>query len=167
MPKAIHAPTGLSEHPVGRELYQADEHEWIAAQISALTEGRFNRLDRTHLVEYLSEMTVRDRRELQSRLTVLLQHLLKIRLQPARLTRSWVSTILEQQREIRAIVAGIPSLGRQADAIAATAYPDAVRAASRDTGIPAAEFPATSPWTVAETLAFDPPEPAARAQRQR
>lgn len=160
MPVSKAAATDVSERPAGRELYEADEHEWIAAQIAALKEGRFNRLDRTNLVEYLSEMTVRDRRELKSRLTVLLQHLLKVRLQPARLTRSWVSTILEQQREIRSIVEGIPSLGRQADALAALAYPDAVRAASRDTSIPAADFPATSPWTVAEALAFDPPEPA-------
>jgi len=166
VPKAIHAPTGLSEHPVGRELYQADEHEWIAAQISALTEGRFNRLDRTHLVEYLSEMTVRDRRELRSRLTVLLHHLLKLRAQPERLTRSWVSTIIEQQREIRLLTESIPSLGRQAENIAALAYPDALRAASRDTGIAAAHFPATSPWTVGEALAFDPPDPVAKGKRR-
>jgi hypothetical protein len=155
------------EAAVGGDLYDTDEHAWIAAQIAALAEQRFNRLDRAHLIEYLSDMTVRDRRELQSRLTVLLHHLLKVRFQHTRLTRSWVNTILEQQREIGSIVAGIPSLGRQADAIAATAYPDAVRAASRDTGIPAAEFPATSPWTVSEALAFDPPEPAARAKRRR
>jgi hypothetical protein len=104
---------------------------------------------------------------LQSRLTVLFHHLLKIQRQPSGLTRSWVSTILEQQREIRAIIVGIPSLGRQAEAIAAVAYPDAVRAASRDTGIAAARFPATSPWTVAEALAFDPPEPARKVRRVR
>jgi len=38
---------------------------------------------------------------------------------------------------------------------------------ARDTGIPAARFPATSPWTVAEALACDPPAPAPRAPRAR
>jgi hypothetical protein len=160
VPKAIRAANDLPEPLRGRTFYEADEHAWIAAQISALNEGHFNRLDRTNLAAYLTDMTIRDRRELQSRLTVLLQHLLKIRMQRSRLTRSWIGTVLEQQREIRAIVVGIPSLGRQADVIAALAYPDAVRAAAREIGIAAEKFPATSPWTVDQALAFDPPEPA-------
>lgn len=146
-------------------LYEADEHAWIETQIAALAQGEDRRLDRPHLIEYLSEMTIRDRRELQSRLTVLLHHMLKVRHQPLHLTRSWVNTILEQQREIRSIVDGIPSLGRQAETIAAIAYPDAVRAAARDTGIAASEFPAAVPWSVAEALAFDPPEPPVRGRR--
>ncbi len=146
------------------DLYEADEHAWIETQIVALAQGEDKRLDRPHLIEYLSETTIRDRRELQSRLTVLLHHLLNVQHQPERLTRSWVNTILEQQREIRAIVDGIPSLGRQADTIAAIAYPDAVRAAARDTGIDSSAFPAAVPWTVGEALAFDPPEPAARGR---
>ena len=151
--------------PAGRQLYEADEHEWIAAQISALTDGQFNRLDRTNLVEYLSEMTIRDRRELQSRLTVLLHHLLKVRFQPERLTRGWITTIIEQQSEIRSIIDTIPSLGRQAEAIAASAYPDAVRRAARETGMQASRFPAALPWTLVEALAFDPPEPAPKGKR--
>ena len=47
---------------------------------------------------------------------------------------------------------------------AAAAYPDAVRRAARDTGLPTARFPATSRWTVEAALAFDPPEPAARGK---
>lgn len=153
--------------PPARDLYETDEHAWIAAQIAALTEQDYSRLDRASLIEYLTEMTVRDRRELKSRLTILLLHLLKIRVQPERLTRSWISTILEQQSEIRSIIDSIPSLGRQADVLATSAFPDALRRAARETGVPASEFPTASPWTVAEALAFDPPEPAERQRRRR
>ena len=166
MPKAMPSRTVTAERLQGGDLYEADEHEWIAAQVAALTDGHLDRLDRVHLIEYLTEMTIRDRRELQSRLTVLLHHLLKVRFQPERLTRSWVLTILEQQREIRSIMGGIPSLGRQADAIAAAAYPDAVRLAARETGRPHAGFPTVSPWTVPEAIAFDPPEPVASGKRR-
>jgi hypothetical protein len=166
MPKAMPTLTETAERPPVRDLYKADEHEWIAAQVAALTDGHLNRLDRTNLIEYLTEMTIRDRRELQSRLTVLLHHLLKVRFQPERLTRSRVITILEQQREIRSIIYGIPSLGRKAGAITVTASPDAIRAAARETGLPAAGFPTLSPWTVAEAIAFDPPEPVARGKRR-
>ena len=142
----------------GRDLYERDEHEWIAAQISALASDHLNRLDRENLIEFLSEMTIRDRRELRSRLTVLLLHLLKIRLQAERLSISWVSTILVQQNEIRSLLDDIPSLRARADAIAVTAYRDAVRLAARETGLQASLFPATMPWTVTEALAYDPPE---------
>ncbi|MEA2790273.1 MAG: hypothetical protein QOG73_2679 [Acetobacteraceae bacterium] len=162
MPESTEA---MAKQPLGHELYELDEHEWIAAQIAALTDGHLDRLDRANLIEFLTEMTIRDRRELQSRLVVLLQHLLKVQYQPEKLTRSWVTTIIEQQSEIRSIIESIPSLGRQADTVAAAAYPDAVRRAARETGLPPARFPSKSPWTVAAALAFDPPEPAARGKR--
>ena len=166
MPKLTPLPTGPLDPPPGQALYQQDEHAWIAAQIAALTSGRLNRLDRANLIEYLAEMTIRDRRELRCRLVVLLHHLLKCQFQPSRLTRAWVSTILEQQSEIRSLIDAIPSLGRQADTLAAAAYADAVRRAARETGLPAARFPATPPWTVQAALAFDPPEPAPRGRRR-
>jgi hypothetical protein len=143
----------------GRDLYERDEHEWIAAQISALASGQMNRLDPENLIEFLSEMTIRDRRELRSRLTLLLLHLLKVRFQPDRLSVSWVSTILVQQNEIRSLIEDIPSLGERADAIAEKAYRDALRLAARETGMPPAHFPAVMPWTVAEALAYEPPDP--------
>ena len=158
-------PKTIETVPAGRDLYEADEHAWIAAQVEALTEGALHRLDRANLADYLTEMTIRDRRELRSGLTVLLIHLLKVRVQPERMTRSWVTTILDQQREIRSIIDGIPSLGRQAEPLAQVAYPDAVRQASRETGLPTARFPAALPWTVAEAVAFDLPEPVARGKR--
>jgi hypothetical protein len=114
MPKGLDGLTDTIDGPAGRELYEQDEHAWIAARIAALADGQWNRLDRANLIEYLSEMTIRNRRELRSRLTVLLHHLLNVQFQPARLTRSWVAKILEQQSEVRSIIEGIPSLGRQA-----------------------------------------------------
>jgi hypothetical protein len=148
-----------TKQTAGHDLYERDEHEWIAAQISALESGQLNRLDRENLIEFLSEMTIRDRRELRSRLTVLLLHLLKARFQPERLSASWVSTILVQQNEIRSLLEDIPSLGGRTDAIAVQAYRDALRLAVRETGLPASRFPATMPWPVTEALVYEPLEP--------
>jgi len=159
--------TGAAACKLVNELPLYDEHQWMAEQIAGLSDCDFERLDREHLIEYLTDMTIRDRRELRSRLTVLLLHLLKVRYQPGRRTRSGVTTILEQQREIRSIIEGIPSLGRQADDIAAAAYPDAVRQVARETGLRRAGFPTESPWTVDAALAFDPPEPAPRGKLHR
>ena len=162
MPDDIRALPDTADRTDERALYEADEHAWIADQIAALTAGELDRLDRFHLIEYLTDMTVRDQRELQSRLVVLLHHLLKVRLQPERLSRGWVNTIIEQQSEIRLIIEGIPSLGRQAQTIASAAYPEAIRRAARETGLATGCFPSESPWTVEQALAFDPPEPVRR-----
>ncbi len=141
------------------DLYEADEHLWIEAQIEALRTGRTDQLDRAHVIEYLTETTIRDRRELKSRLATLLIHLLKVRFQPDRLTRSWVSTILEQQSELRSLLTGIPSLSRHVPELLAQDYDDAARRAARQASLPRATLPATCPWTLEEALAFDPPEP--------
>ena len=141
------------------DLYEADEHLWIEAQIEALRTGRTDQLDRAHLIEYLTEMTIRDRRELRSRLVVLLIHLLKAHFQPGRLSRSWVDTIVEQQSELREILADTPSVARYVPELLARAYAEAVRRAAGQTGLPRATFPAACPWTLEEALAFDPPEP--------
>jgi Domain of unknown function DUF29 len=145
--------------PADRALYEADEHAWIARQIEALRSGRLHELDRDSLVEYLTEMTIRDRRELKNRLIVLLQHLLKVRMQPQRLTRSWVLTVLAQQQQIRDILAGTPSIATYAPALFEEAYPNAVRRAAAETGIPFRDFPSASPWTLEAALAFAVPDP--------
>ena len=46
-----------TKQSAGQELNERDEHEWIAAQISALKSGQMNRLDRENLIAFLSEMT--------------------------------------------------------------------------------------------------------------
>ena len=150
----------------GRALYEADEHAWIARQIDALRSGRLNDLDRDTLAEYLTEMTIRDRRELRSRFVVLLQHLLKVGMQRDRLTRSWVLTILTQQQEISALLAGIPSMTTHAEALFEEAYSDAIGRAVVETRIPVGRFPPRSPWTMQEALAFVAPVPPTRSGKR-
>jgi len=167
MSKATPLPTETVDPPAGRALCLQDEHAWIAEQIAALTDRQLNGLDRADLIEYLTEMTVRDRREPRFRPVVLLHHLLKLQVQSEKLMGSSIAAILEQQSEIRCLIDSIRSLGRPAEIIAAAAYPNGIRRAARDTGLPAARFPAASPWTVEAALTFDPPEPAASGQRHR
>ena len=146
-----------------RALYDADEHAWIARQIDALRSGRLHLLDRDTLVEYLTEMTIRDRRELESRFAVLLQHMLKLMVQPGRHTRSWDLTVTTQQQEIRRLLKALPSLAAQRQAVIPDAYRDAVLRAVKETGESISVFPRESPWTADAALAFEPPKPPTRA----
>jgi hypothetical protein len=136
-----------------RTLYEADELAWIEVQIAALQSGDLDRLDRAHLIECLTDLAKRERRELQSRLVVLAAHVLKCHIQPPP-SRSWRLTILEQQRMVGAILHDYPSLAAQADTLLREAYPHAVKAALVETGLDGGIIP---PWipSVADLLQFD------------
>src|SRR5271157_875228 len=58
-------------------LYERDETAWLEAMAELARDGRAEDLDLGHLAEYLFDMARRDRREVESRLAVLLSHLLK------------------------------------------------------------------------------------------
>lgn len=58
-------------------LYEADETAWLERTADLVRTGRFDQLDAGTLAEYLTDMAKRDRREVFSRLVVLLSHLLK------------------------------------------------------------------------------------------
>jgi hypothetical protein len=146
-----------ADQSIGNDLYEIDEHRWIEQQIALIEAGDFDQLDRKNLIQFLTEMTIRDRRELRSRIVVLLMHLLKIQFQPTRLSRSWVNTVVREQDEVRTLLKSIPSLTRYVPEIFDDAYSAAVRQAVSETGMAASAFPATSPWTLEQALAFTPP----------
>src|SRR3954470_13176618 len=85
-------------------LYEADETAWLEATADLIRNGRLTEVDRDTLAEYLTDMAKRDRREVFSRLVVLLSHLLKWKHQPNQRAGSWRGTIFEQQRELRQLL---------------------------------------------------------------
>jgi hypothetical protein len=138
------------ELPTTTDLYEADEHAWIERQIAALRDGAFDRLDRANLIEFLSSMAAPDQREL-----AMTQHMIKYTVQPERASRSWTLAILEQQREVRRLLAAIPSLRARADEVLREVFPDAQKAALVEIG-GQMSLPPLSCFTLDEVLSFDP-----------
>lgn len=125
----------------------ADETAWLEETAEALRLGRFDRVDADALAEYLDDMAGRDRREVVSRLVILLAHLLKWDFPPDRRSRSWQATILEQQRELRQLLQS-RTLRNHAEATLDAAYLDAIKQAAAETGLPRGHFPADCPWSL-------------------
>jgi hypothetical protein len=100
-------------------------------------------------------MANRDRRELFSRLEVLLIHLLKWQFQAARRSRSWEQTMAEQRRQLNYLLAGSPSLNYKLQEQFAEIYAKAVKGASRETKLPLKKFPMICPYTVEQALDDD------------
>ncbi len=97
-------------------------------------------------------MAGRDRRELDSRLEVLIHHLLKWQQQPEKRSGSWKSTIFSQRAAIRRLFEQSPSLRRRLTQSVAAVYRDAVNGAAAETGLPEDSFPAECPFPPAQIL---------------
>jgi hypothetical protein len=139
------------------ELYVEDETAWLEEMAARIDAGAHSDLDYASLREYLTDMAKRDRREVRSRLLVLLLHALKWEQQPDHRSGSWKGSILVQQSELRDLASG-GVLRTHADDVLPEAYIDAVRAAAAETGLPVSTFPADCPWTFDDLLAFVPAE---------
>ena len=102
-------------------LYERDETAWLDAMSGLARDGRAEDLDLPHLAEYLSDMARRDRREVESRLVVLLAHLLKWDHQPDHRSRSWRATAIEQRQELNRL-AGRGTLRNHAEEVLMELY---------------------------------------------
>ena len=136
------------------ELYTEDETAWLEAMADLIGSGNRAELDYASLQEYLTDMAKRDRREVESRLVVLIAHVLKWRHQPEKRSGSWRSTIVGQRHELEGL-AGRGVLRAHAESVLAKVYPRSVELAAIETGLPAEAFPAESVDSVTELLTID------------
>ena len=73
---------------------------WLDAMADLVQQGRLDELDYAHLGEYLSDMARSDRQRVESRLTTLLEHLLKWEHQQERRSNSWRRTLVVQRQKL-------------------------------------------------------------------
>jgi hypothetical protein len=121
-------------------LYEQDETAWLEAMAELLAQRRYAELDHLHLSEYLADMANRDRREVLSRLVVLLTHLLKWEHQPEQRSGSWRGTIRSQRRELRQLLES-GTLRQHALTVLADAFTEARKQAADETELPLSTFP--------------------------
>ena len=132
--------------------HDTDFFGWTHQQAQLLRTGRLDQLDVSNLIDEIEDMGQSQIRELENRLGVLLAHLLKWRYQPERRGVSWETTIREQRRRLTRLLADNPSLQPRLPKAHDDAYGDARLIARRETALPEPTFPATSPFTLEQTL---------------
>ena len=128
-------------------LYDADFYAWANQQASLLRAGKLSSADIEHIAEEIESMGKSERRELISRLTVLLAHLLKWQYQPERRGNRWRATIKVQRRDLARHLSDNTSLTAQLGVALEDAYGSAVLLASAETDRPESDFPAECPWS--------------------
>jgi ferredoxin-NADP reductase len=136
-------------------LYETDETAWLDAMAELIREGRPDDVDFPHLAEYLEDMARRDRKEVKSRLRILLAHLLKWTHQPEKRSNSWRGTITTQRHELEDDLLTSGTLRNHAEAILPETYAQAVEQAVDETGLPDATFPPQCPWKLDQLLSAE------------
>jgi len=84
-------------------LYEHDETAWLETMAELIRLGRLDEIDYPNLAEYLADIARSDRREVESRLTVLIVHALKWTYQPDRRSGSCKATIIEPTARVRGV----------------------------------------------------------------
>jgi hypothetical protein len=128
------------------ELYDRDFYRWTVHNAELLRAGRASEADLEHIAGEIEDMGKRERRELVSRLSVLICHLLKWQAQPEQRSKSWSSTIAVQRNDLTELLDEMPSLRAYLAENLNKAHDRAVILASRETFLPMEDFPSTCPY---------------------
>lgn len=134
------------------KLYDEDFALWAEETSRLLRHGRFEELDAENLAEEVEDMARSQNRELFSRLTIILQHLLKWRYQPEKRSGSWNATLVTQRAELEQLFEQSPSMKRNLPGVMARAYRIAAAAGAAETGLPEETFPRDCPYSPEQIL---------------
>ena len=127
--------------------YETDFYGWANEQAALLRDGRLDEADIENIAEEIESMGRSEKRELVSRLAVLLSHLLRWRFQPGGRGSSWRASIVLQRRALERHLSDNPSLKPRLPQALADAYRDAVVITGDETKLGETGFPQDSPWS--------------------
>ena len=133
-------------------LYDQDFFAWANEQAHLLRAGKLSDADIEHIAEEIESMGKTEKRELVSRLAILLLHLLKWRHQPSHRGKSWRLTIANARDDITDHLEDNPSLKAMLDSAMEQAYRTARRKAAIETEFDEDDFAAHCPWSFAQAV---------------
>jgi Domain of unknown function DUF29 len=136
-------------------LYDRDFYLWIQTTAELLKERRFEDVDWENLIEEIESMGRSEKKEVKSRLIVLIEHLLKLmywEAEKADNARGWRNTIVEQRIQIELSLEDSPSLRLLLTDLFLDCYQKARSTALRKYQFPADFFPTELPFTLEDVL---------------
>jgi hypothetical protein len=132
--------------------YETDVVAWANEQAQLIRDKKFALLDFKNIAEEIEDVGKSEKRELASRMAVLLAHLLKWQFQPERQCKSWSQTINDQRIELDYHLDENPSLRTNLDdeKWLKMVWAKATSHARQETSLDC--FPASFPWKMADVL---------------
>ncbi|MEG3436538.1 DUF29 domain-containing protein [Pannus brasiliensis CCIBt3594] len=145
-----------------RTLYERDFALWLQSTARAIAERRFDAVDWDNLLEELDSTRKSERKELKSRLILLIEHLLKLLYWNAERednARGWYGTIVEQRRQIQLCLEDSPPLRPFFQEVFPDCYRNALEDTRRKYRLSPDIFPESAPFTLEEAIDPDfPPD---------
>lgn len=135
--------------------YETDFYGWANEQAALLRAEKLSEADIEHIAEEIENMGKAEKREVVSRLTVLLLHLLKWQFQPKGRCSSWETSIKIQRIKTGEHMADSPSLKTNLSEYLASAYRVARLEAAEETKLAETTFPTTCPWAFEQAMDAD------------
>ena len=136
-------------------LYDRDFYAWANEQAALLRSGKLAEADIENIAEEIESMGRSEKRELVSRLSVLLLHLLKWQFQPALRSTSWRLSVENRRHQLEEHLDDNPSLKSRLDQAMRSAYRRALNDAAIETGLARSTFPTDCPYTFDQTISPD------------
>ncbi|MBE9051731.1 DUF29 domain-containing protein [Nostocales cyanobacterium LEGE 11386] len=134
------------------QLYETDFVAWTEQTVQLIRAGKFAQVDWDAVIEEIESLGRSDRRELKSRLEVLIQHLLKWQYQSILRSGFWRNTIDEQRNRIADLLQDSSSLKSYPEEVLAECYRRGLKAAMNETELPQDKFPVECPYSIAQIL---------------
>ncbi|WP_421858468.1 DUF29 domain-containing protein [Oricola sp.] len=132
--------------------YDTDYHQWTVEQGRLLRDGKLNLLDRENLAEEIESSGRSEKREIESRLAVLLLHLLKWKYQSEKRKSGWEASIKVQRDRLKKALNKNPSLKNYPAEELITVYREARVDAEKETGLDFETFPEDCPFSIGDIL---------------
>ena len=141
--------------------YDTDFYAWASENAELLKQKKFSDIDVENIAEEIEALGKRDKRELRSRMTLLLMHLLKWEFQPGLRSSSWEQAIKVQRKSIAKIIEDSGSLKKLAIHELDDLYEDAIEEVVDETGLESSIFPRACDYDFSKVLdsKFWPGEP--------
>jgi len=138
-------------------LYETDFSRWVDKTAKLLAEKRFSELDLDELIEEVQDLAGRHRDAYESRLQVIIEHLLKLTYAPDPIYRNnergWRNTISQERDNIERLLHQNAGAARDKDEARVNAFKYGLREIARtrdDFG--AIDWPQACPWTLEQLL---------------
>ena len=115
-------------------LYETDYNQWVNETVQQLRERKFDGVDWDNLIEEIEDMGKSQKRALESFLTRLVEHLLKLSYWESEKKRNgnhWKSEIVNFRYQIHKRLKESPSLRPELESIYAEIFPVAIKSVSQ------------------------------------
>jgi hypothetical protein len=121
--------------------YDTDIAAWAELQADAPRRRATNEIDWNNVVEEIADVAARHKDQIEGRLSVLCEHLLKRQFQPEMRSGSWRGSVAEARDRIASLIRKNPSLQDYPASVLAEACPPGRRKAEAEGGAGARDVP--------------------------